>query len=268
MSLAYIRFFIGDYRRDTRRLTAAERGAYTELLWEYYAHGSLPTDDEQLRKIADLTPKQWERSRPTLEAFFQQPGWKHKRVEIELRKATEKSRAAAENVSRRWTRTARVEKHHGANSQRFQRPADTGVERAYNGRNTDDMLTIKKEIEPSLNSVPRAIANFEVRRAAGFDPSAAIRAKLLEAAAGNVRGHATQDVAAISRLRTQGCSLELDILPVVTELVPSLPAPLDRWDQPWLLAAILNKREVRLAEVGKAFGGGEPTGDKPNGLDS
>lgn len=79
---------IGDYKRDTGHLRAAEHGAYLLLLFHYWSTGSLPDDDNQLCAIACMTRAEWKRSRPTLEKFFQ-PGWKKGRVEDDLAAAKE-----------------------------------------------------------------------------------------------------------------------------------------------------------------------------------
>lgn len=82
---------IGDYKRDTGHLRAAEHGAYFLLIMHYWARGALPDDDRQLATIACMTDREWKAARPTLVAFFQ-PGWKHKRVEEEIADANEQYR--------------------------------------------------------------------------------------------------------------------------------------------------------------------------------
>ena len=89
MSQPWMPFYVGDYLRDTRRLNAAEHGAYLLLIMEYWTAGSLPDDDSQLARIACMTPSEWKRSRPIVQAFFQD-GWHHKRIDAELAKTSEK----------------------------------------------------------------------------------------------------------------------------------------------------------------------------------
>lgn len=79
---------IGDYKRDTGHLRAAQHGAYLMLLFHYWATGSLPDDDDQLSAIACMTRAEWKQSRPIIEKFFD-PGWRHTRVEDDLAKAHE-----------------------------------------------------------------------------------------------------------------------------------------------------------------------------------
>lgn len=79
---------IGDYKRDTGHLRAAEHGAYLLLLFHHWATGSLPDDDRQLSAIACMSPAEWKRAKPLLVPFFQ-PGWVHGRVLEDLQKANE-----------------------------------------------------------------------------------------------------------------------------------------------------------------------------------
>jgi uncharacterized protein YdaU (DUF1376 family) len=81
--------YIADYRRDTAHLSPAQHGGYVLLIMHYWAHGKLPDDDAQLRNIACMDQREWNRHRAVLQAFFQD-GWKHKRIEAELAKAKAK----------------------------------------------------------------------------------------------------------------------------------------------------------------------------------
>ncbi|HEX7881942.1 MAG TPA: DUF1376 domain-containing protein [Afipia sp.] len=77
---------IGDYKRDTGHLRAAEHGAYLLLLFHHWSTGSLPDDDRQLSAIACMTPAEWRKARPILIKFFDE-GWRHGRVEKDLEEA-------------------------------------------------------------------------------------------------------------------------------------------------------------------------------------
>lgn len=87
---------IGDYKRDTGHLRAAEHGAYLMLLFHHWSTGSLPSDDRQLSTIACMTPAEWRKAKPILVKFFDE-GWRHGRVEKDLAEAKEsyEKRAAA-----------------------------------------------------------------------------------------------------------------------------------------------------------------------------
>jgi uncharacterized protein YdaU (DUF1376 family) len=77
---------IGDYKRDTGHLRAAEHGAYLLLLFHHWSTGALPDDDRQLSAIACMTPAEWKRSKPIIQKFFKD-GWVHSRVVSDLEEA-------------------------------------------------------------------------------------------------------------------------------------------------------------------------------------
>jgi uncharacterized protein YdaU (DUF1376 family) len=82
-------FFPADYLADTRRLTPAQHGAYLLLILEYWVSGSLPDDDGQLARIVGMTPGEWRKAKPVVQAFFHD-GWQHQRIDEELAKAKAK----------------------------------------------------------------------------------------------------------------------------------------------------------------------------------
>lgn len=81
--------YIGDYLRDTTRLTTAQHGAYMLLIMDYWTNGGLPDDDEILQTITKTNKKEWEKIRPALiEKFDVIDGyWKHNRIEREMAEA-------------------------------------------------------------------------------------------------------------------------------------------------------------------------------------
>jgi uncharacterized protein YdaU (DUF1376 family) len=95
MQRPWMPFYWGDYFRDTRHLNRGQHGAYCLLIGHYWSTGSLPDDDQQLAQITLSTPDEWKADRPVLQAFFYD-GWKHKRVEAELRRSTQKLAMARE----------------------------------------------------------------------------------------------------------------------------------------------------------------------------
>ena len=120
MSRPWMPLYVADYLRDTRKLTAAEHGAYLLLIMEYWTAGELPDDDRQLARIASMTPAEWKRARPNVEGFFHD-GWKHKRLDAELARSAEISskRAASAKLkhSNRSAIAEQVDTHAGATSQ-------------------------------------------------------------------------------------------------------------------------------------------------------
>lgn len=96
MSPPWMPLWIGDYLKKTRRLTTLEHGAYLLLIIDYWANEGLPANDDDLAQIVQLSALEWRKIRPKIEQFFL-PGWKHERVEEELRKSRDisaKRRAA------------------------------------------------------------------------------------------------------------------------------------------------------------------------------
>ena len=89
----------GDYLADTGHLKPREHGAYVLLIAHYWMNGSLPTDDEVLRRITRLTAREWSRSKVVLRSLFGD-NWSHKRIDKELAKAIEKSRVNSANAKR------------------------------------------------------------------------------------------------------------------------------------------------------------------------
>ena len=112
--------YVADYLRDTRRLTAAEHGAYLLLIMEYWTTGVLPDDDRQLSRIASMTPAEWRRARPNVQPFFTD-GWRHKRIDAELARSAEisskRSASAKLKHSNSSANAEQLDTHAGATSQ-------------------------------------------------------------------------------------------------------------------------------------------------------
>jgi len=89
-------FFVGDYRKDTARLSCEQHGAYRQLLDEYWVTGPLPDDDVILAQIVGLELRAWRRQRPYLERFFiiADGVWRQGRVDRELAAAAERKAKA------------------------------------------------------------------------------------------------------------------------------------------------------------------------------
>lgn len=89
--------YVDDYLADTGHLTALEHGAYMLMIMHYWQKGGLPTEERMIARVARLNADQWAESRDVLAMLFED-GWKHKRIEEELAKASEiigKRKAAA-----------------------------------------------------------------------------------------------------------------------------------------------------------------------------
>jgi uncharacterized protein YdaU (DUF1376 family) len=90
---------IGDYHKDTNRLTTEQHGAYLLLIMNYWVEGPPPDDDDDLAAITKLDPKAWKKHRPKIARFFRivDGVWRHKRVDQELAEWTERKR---KNIAR------------------------------------------------------------------------------------------------------------------------------------------------------------------------
>jgi uncharacterized protein YdaU (DUF1376 family) len=96
--------YVSDYLGDTRRLTTLQHGAYMLLIMEYWQHGGLPDDDQELADIAGLQISEWMEIRPRLAKLFKD-GWRHKRIDEELAKASEISDRRKASAERRWSKS-------------------------------------------------------------------------------------------------------------------------------------------------------------------
>jgi uncharacterized protein YdaU (DUF1376 family) len=105
MSFHFMPWYHGDHLRATQRLNHEQQWAYFLLINEYWAKGELPDDDQQLARIAGLSPARWRKMKPIMQSFFYD-GWHHKRIERELASATKKAKVNIERARKaantRW----------------------------------------------------------------------------------------------------------------------------------------------------------------------
>jgi len=90
--------FVGDYLRDTGRLTTTEHGAYLLLLMHAWNHnGLLPKEPALLAGMAGVNMKSWPKIwRKIGSMFYETPeGWRQNRLQKEVEKAANKSAARA-----------------------------------------------------------------------------------------------------------------------------------------------------------------------------
>jgi uncharacterized protein YdaU (DUF1376 family) len=86
MKRHWMPLYIGDYLKDTRRLSTLEHGAYLLLIMEYWNSGELPNDSRQLARIAGLSFDEWMDIESIIKRYFNDD-WTHDRVEHELSEA-------------------------------------------------------------------------------------------------------------------------------------------------------------------------------------
>ena len=94
-------FYIADYRADTARLTAAQHGAYRNLIDEYWLRGGLPTDELSLANIARMSLEEW-RCNCIIVASYFASDWTHKRIDAELKKCENVSKSRTKAAAKRW----------------------------------------------------------------------------------------------------------------------------------------------------------------------
>jgi uncharacterized protein YdaU (DUF1376 family) len=111
-------FYPGDFYRDTRHLSKLQRDSYMCLICHYWSTGGLPDDDTQLARITDCTLEEWQTDKPLLQAFFF-GGWKHKRVEAELRRTADRIAKRRASGSKGGQVTAMKNEIARYNNQRF-----------------------------------------------------------------------------------------------------------------------------------------------------
>ena len=88
---------IGDVLAETAHLNVSEFGAYHLLRMYYWTHSSLPAEEDAIRRISRMTPRQWSQSRDVLRALFAE-GWRHPALDDEIRQTIEKSEVNSANA--------------------------------------------------------------------------------------------------------------------------------------------------------------------------
>lgn len=86
--------YIGDYLRDTTRLTTMQHGAYLLLIMDYWTNGAPPDDDAVLASITKTSPEDWAKMRQVLMPKFEisDGAWHHGRIDAEIEEAQENRR--------------------------------------------------------------------------------------------------------------------------------------------------------------------------------
>lgn len=109
MNRPWMPLYIADYLADTAHLNAAQSGAYLHLIMHYWQTGGLPDDDAALARIGRMTTVEWRKARPIIAPFFAD-GWRHKRIDAEMKKTAEVAEAyssrARQAANKRWSKDA------------------------------------------------------------------------------------------------------------------------------------------------------------------
>jgi uncharacterized protein YdaU (DUF1376 family) len=100
--------YVGDYLRDTTRLTRDQHGAYLLIIMDYWVNGPPPDDDGVLAAITKATTAEWRKLRHAIIGFFTivDGQWRHKRIDAERdishNKAKARSEGGAKGAAKRW----------------------------------------------------------------------------------------------------------------------------------------------------------------------
>lgn len=96
MSRAWIAFYMGDYQKDTNRLTTLEHGAYFLLLQECWTHGHIPAGADDRAAITKMSLKDWNKIADKIGGYFNDDGTQKRATkEIEKAEATRLRKAVA-----------------------------------------------------------------------------------------------------------------------------------------------------------------------------
>lgn len=145
----FMPLYIGDYLGDTVHLTAMEHGAYMLLLMAYWRAGKpLDNDDAQLARICRCTPKEWQKVKPVVLAFFEVGAQLvHGRVEKELKRAAEQY-------------AARVERSKAAAAKRWAKQCSehaTSMPQAYRKQSSSNAQAMLEECQPQPQPQPYSL---------------------------------------------------------------------------------------------------------------
>jgi len=144
-----------DYWRDTGHLSAAEHGAYLNLIGAYWVNGGpLPADPARLERLAKCSSKEWKAMSFTILAFFETRDGRisHKRIDLELERSAKLYAARKE----------RIAKINAARDDRRARSSTTTVVHDHRDGATSDASTSRPSPQPlpqhSPNGEPLANA--------------------------------------------------------------------------------------------------------------
>jgi len=121
----FFQFYPSDWLAGTRGLTAAETGVYITLVaMMYEAEGPIPRDNRRLARLCGCTPAALQKAIDGLLATGKlvedERGFFNRRVEIEIKKRSEKRASASESAKKRWQKTVKNQQVDDANASNSQ----------------------------------------------------------------------------------------------------------------------------------------------------
>jgi uncharacterized protein YdaU (DUF1376 family) len=119
--------YISDYLADTKHLSARQHGAYLLLLMHHWKHGFLPDVNDQLARIAALTPREWRTDSHVIRQFFVSENGQliQKRLKRELERSRNVSSSRSQAAHARYAKHSQSHNTNGANAPDMQRTTTT-----------------------------------------------------------------------------------------------------------------------------------------------
>jgi uncharacterized protein YdaU (DUF1376 family) len=144
----FMPFYVGDYLADTEDLIAEEHGAYILLMLNMWRRGgSLPDDEERLRRIAKVDREHWPEVWAVVARFFEAADGRltHKRLGRELDKARKRSAAGSTGgkASAQQRQSRREESRGNETSTTAQRPMEPNGNAHPNGQASENQRSGK-----------------------------------------------------------------------------------------------------------------------------
>ena len=97
-ALPYIQLYISDFQADTAHLTLEQKGAYLELIMNYWqTEKPLNNSDLRIASMLKISKRRFQTMEKLLSEFFTVEGdvWTHKRIEYDLENVLKKSKKAS-----------------------------------------------------------------------------------------------------------------------------------------------------------------------------
>jgi len=158
--------YIGDYLRDTTRLTVAEHGAYLLLIMDYWVNGPPPDDDRELARISRTPLNVWRRYRrgQLIKMFTCEGGtWIHKRVEIERERARQfnekKRNGGRASVSSRRAKKGSAQPEHRSDPENAQKAPKTATKSNVPPEHRSER--VRDSVRAQLHSKKEGLAPYE-----------------------------------------------------------------------------------------------------------
>jgi uncharacterized protein YdaU (DUF1376 family) len=176
MSKPWMPLYVGDYLKKTAHLGALESGAYLHLIMNYWANGKLPTNEQQLARIAKVSDKEWSLIKDTISAFFVD-GWRHERIDEELAHAEDVSNKRKAARAQRSNNSSTIVEQKTTQSQSQSQSKKEDIRAVANATRPDDRFLEFWEAYPKrdgANPKEPARKKFAALIKSGVDPGAII----------------------------------------------------------------------------------------------